>query len=48
MYKNFQFKEHQNIQFRFQTYNFLNHPLPEFDASGNNTDVSLNFNNNGG
>jgi hypothetical protein len=47
MYKNFQFKEHQNVQFRFQTYNFLNHPLPQFDASGNNTDVSLNFNNNG-
>jgi hypothetical protein len=46
LYKNFQFKEHQNVQFRFQTYNFLNHPLPEFNASGSNSDLGLNFNSN--
>jgi len=47
LYKNFNFKEHQQLQFRFQTYNFMNHPLAQFNADGNNNDVKLNFNNNG-
>jgi len=46
LYKNFNFKEHQQIQFRMQTYNFLNHPLEQFNADGNSTDIKLNFNNN--
>ncbi len=46
LYKNFNFKEHHQIQFRFQTYNFMNHPLAQFNADGNNSDIKLNFNNN--
>ena len=34
------------MQFRFSTFNFLNHPLPTFGASGQ-SDIQLNFNNNG-
>jgi len=44
LYKNFAFKEHQNLQFRFQAYNFLNHPLPSLTANG--ADLQLDFNNN--
>jgi hypothetical protein len=44
LYKNFAFKEHQNVQFRFQTYNFLNHP--NADLNVNSADIRLNFNNN--
>jgi len=45
LYKNFQFKEHQNVQLRLQTYNFLNHPLPQFGVGGL-ADIMLSFNNN--
>jgi hypothetical protein len=44
IYKNFNFKEHQQLQFRMQTYNFLNHP--NADLSLNSADINLNFNNN--
>jgi hypothetical protein len=47
IYKDFPFKEHQKFQFRFSSFNFLNHALPTLNAAGNNADVSLNFNNNG-
>jgi hypothetical protein len=42
IYKRFAFKEHQRIELRFSAFNFLNHPLPQFGASGN-SDINLNF-----
>lgn len=46
IYKNFRISEHQRIQFRFSTFNFMNHPLRQFNVAGNG-DIQLNFNNNG-
>jgi len=43
LYKNFKITENQNVQFRLQAQNFLNHPLRQFGVAGN-SDESLNFN----
>ena len=42
IYKNFLFGEHQRVEFRMSAFNFLNHPLPQFN-SGGVADVNLNF-----
>jgi Carboxypeptidase regulatory-like domain/TonB-dependent Receptor Plug Domain len=43
LYKNFNISERQKIQFRVSATNWLNHPLPQFNLTGNNSDDSLNF-----
>lgn len=44
LYKNFAIKESQKIQLRLEAFNFLNHPLEQFNASGNSSDIKLSFN----
>jgi len=43
VYKSFKITGNQSFQLRVSATNFLNHPLKEFDASGGNADVNLQF-----
>jgi hypothetical protein len=47
IYKRFNFMEHKRIELRFSAFNFLNHPLPQFNAANNNADLKLDFSTNG-
>jgi len=42
IYKDFHFKEKDKVEFRMSAFNFLNHPLWQFQQSGAQ-DVNLNF-----
>ncbi|HZU08474.1 MAG TPA: carboxypeptidase regulatory-like domain-containing protein [Pseudacidobacterium sp.] len=43
VFKNFHVRENQNIQFRVQAQNFLNHPNRQFNLTQNNQDIQLIF-----
>jgi hypothetical protein len=42
-FKSFKVREGQDVQFRLSAFNFINHPLPQFNANGSNSDIRLSF-----
>jgi len=48
IFKSFPTRESQRLELRVQGQNFINHPLPQFDLNGSNSDDQINFNPNGG
>jgi len=48
IFKSFPTRESQRLEVRVQGQNFINHPLPQFNLNGSNSDDQLNFNPSGG
>jgi len=44
IFKSFPTRESQRLELRVQGQNFINHPLPQFDLNGSNSDDQINFN----
>lgn len=43
VFKNFKLGGSREVQFRLSGFNFINHPLPQFNANGSGSDLRLSF-----